>query len=316
MRLPIGKLGTKDEYDKLWYSAQDFGAVTSYGYHDGLDFNLKSGGDTDLGEPLYAVGNGKIVYYHNATHATTNFGRHMVLECDTPKGKRWFHYAHCQEITASVKDVREGEIIGKLGKSGTIYAHLHFSVFKVDPKNLRNGIDTIAKTTKELNDWWESPFDVLYTQPVVDNVPQWFKTLLQESGLSLEKEGDFRAFWEKSKKYDNEVPSLLEQVKSANEQLADKSLEVSRLTTQNEKFSSRVDELEKLYTDVKNEKDIFEWQAKTLSLKVEELEKGILDRENKLEALRIDYSALLSDYTDALNWYQLITLGIRKIFGK
>ena len=138
-----------------WYIAQGFGVKTSYGVHEGLDINLKTGGDSDLGQDLLAVADGKIVYYHNLSHPTTTFGRHMVLECQTSVGTRWYHYAHCQSITTQVKEVKEGEVIGKLGKSGTTIAHLHFSVFKVDPKSLYNGIDTIAKTAIELNNCWE-----------------------------------------------------------------------------------------------------------------------------------------------------------------
>lgn len=158
MRYPVGKSG--NSLDSAWYNAQPFGNQTSYGYHEGDDFNLKTGGDSDLGQPLYAVADGKIAYYHNASHPTSGFGRHMVLECDTSRGKRWYHYAHCQEITAGVKEVKEGDVIGKLGKSGTVYAHLHFAVFKVDPMTLSNGIDSIAKTQTQLNSNWEK-FEIL-----------------------------------------------------------------------------------------------------------------------------------------------------------
>ena len=217
MRYPVGQLGTKEEYDKFWYDAQGFGVKTDYGYHDGCDINLKSGGDSDLGQLLYAVGDGKIVYYHDNSHPTTGFGKHMVLYCQTPLGDRWYHYAHCQEITATVKEVKRGDVIGKLGKTGTQYAHLHFSVFKVDPKTLRSGIDTIAKTITELNSWWEDPFVTLNMEEKSKELPDWFKTLLQERGLSLDREGEFRDFWEKAIKYDKEITDLREQIKRLNE---------------------------------------------------------------------------------------------------
>lgn len=159
MRYPVGRSG--DTLDPLWYDSQGFGVQTSYGYHEASDLNLKTGGDSDIGQPLYAVARGKIVYYHNASHPTSGFGRHMVLECDTIRGKRWYMYSHCQEITAELKEVNEGDVIGKLGKSGNSpLAHLHFSVFKVDPSTLSQGIDTIAKTQTQLNSWWEK-FEIL-----------------------------------------------------------------------------------------------------------------------------------------------------------
>lgn len=148
MRYPV------DNWSK-WYNAQPFGTPTSYGYHEGDDLNLSTGGDTDLGQPLYAVAMGKIVYFHNNSHPTTGFGRHMVLQVETSIGRRWYHYAHCDSITAETKEVPEGTKIGVLGKSGTTSAHLHFAVFKVDPSTLYNGIDSIAKTTTNLNAWWE-----------------------------------------------------------------------------------------------------------------------------------------------------------------
>ena len=158
MRYPLGK--DNQDFLKRFYSAQEFGNPTSYGFHEGEDYNTNAGGDSDLGEPLLAVADGKIVYYHNNSHSTTGFGRHMVLQCETPRGTRWYGYNHCQELTAQVKEVKEGEVIGKLGKSGTTVAHLHFSVFKVDPSNLYKGIDSIAKTKADLNAYWEK-FELL-----------------------------------------------------------------------------------------------------------------------------------------------------------
>jgi hypothetical protein len=43
-----------------------------------------------------------------------------------------------------------------LGKSGTSLAHLHFALFKVDPASI-GGIDKIAKTQDDLNNYWEDP---------------------------------------------------------------------------------------------------------------------------------------------------------------
>lgn len=166
MRHPIGRAGST--LDPLWYNAQGFGTPTSYGYHEGEDYNLRSGGDSDLGQPLYAVANGIIKYFHNSSHPTTGFGRHMVLECLTSRGKRWYNYAHCDSITAENQTVSEGQIIGRLGKTGNSpSAHLHFATFRVDPNTLPQGIDTIAKTTTQLNSWWEK-FDILATeQPIM-----------------------------------------------------------------------------------------------------------------------------------------------------
>jgi murein DD-endopeptidase MepM/ murein hydrolase activator NlpD len=275
MRYPVGQLGTKDEFDKFWYVADGFGINRETYYHEGLDINLKSGGDTDLGELLYAVGDGKIVYYHDNSHPTKGFGRHLVLECQTPLGTRWFHYCHCQEITATVKEVKRGDVIGKLGKSGTQSAHLHFAVFKVDPSTLRNGIDTIAKTITELNSWWEDPLLSLDMEEKPKDLPEWFKTLLQERGLSLDREGEFRAFFEKAVKYDNDIQTLTRQVTSLSASLSDRAGEVSLLSEQNERLRN---ERDAAIEDFNKERDKFnqaDWEAKKLEIKAKSLEEEI-----------------------------------------
>jgi len=183
MRYPCGT--SNADFIKNWYNAQPFGSKTSYGYHDGEDYNLKSGGNSDLGQPLVAVADGKIIYYHNDSHPTTGFGKHMVLECETSKGKRWYHYCHCQEITSKIADVKEGEVIGKLGKSGTTFAHLHFTVFKVDPAKLYKGIDSIALNTTNLNTWWER-FELIKGETSMPELIQIekkdFEKLIKEAG--------------------------------------------------------------------------------------------------------------------------------------
>lgn len=159
MRYPVAS--STADFQANWYNPQPFGTPTSYGFHEAEDYNKKTGGDTDLGSPLYAVADGTITYFHNNSHPTSGFGKHMVLRCNTSRGPRWYHYAHCLELTAETKTVTEGQEIGKLGKSGNSpLAHLHFATFKVDPSTLPQGIDTIAKTSVQLNDWWEK-FELL-----------------------------------------------------------------------------------------------------------------------------------------------------------
>jgi len=159
MRYPVGNTGSKEEFNRDWYIAQGFGNPTSYGFHEGLDINLRTGGDTDLNKELKAIAKGIVTYYHYASHPTTNFGRHLVYEIVGAWGRRWVHYAHCtdQDFVNIVKEVSEGQIVARLGKSGTTAAHLHMSIFKVNPKDLTNGIDSIAKTKEQLDAWWEDP---------------------------------------------------------------------------------------------------------------------------------------------------------------
>ncbi len=161
---------TKESYQNDWRIDQGFGAVTTYGRHEGVDLNLKTGGDTDLGQPLYAIANGQITYYHFAGHPTTGFGRHIVIKIEGPWGTRWCMYSHCsdQDFLNATQSVTEGQMIARLGKSGNSpTAHLHFSIWKVDPAS-NGGIDSIAHNDSELNSKWEDPIAFIntWTQPV------------------------------------------------------------------------------------------------------------------------------------------------------
>lgn len=161
-------------YKEKWYDAQPYGSPTSYGYHEGADINLKSGGNTDLGQPLYAIADGVVSSIHNHTTANT-FGNHLHIQHDGPWGSVWSHYAHCQSLVVKVgQSVKEGDLVGYLGKSGTTLAHLHFCI-----KLMPTGIDAIARTKEDLAKWTDP---ILFiekwakapTQNMSDERPYWF----------------------------------------------------------------------------------------------------------------------------------------------
>ena len=145
-------------------------------------------------------------------------------------------------------------------------------------------------------------------------IPDWFKTLLQERGLTLNNESEIRVIFDKARRYDDEIKELQEQIKSANETLSDKSIEVSSLLGKLQTATSKVDELETLYGKAKSERDTFSWEAEKLKIKVEELEKALDVVKNDYNALKIDYTTLQSTKISELSFYQLITLAIRKVF--
>jgi murein DD-endopeptidase MepM/ murein hydrolase activator NlpD len=154
MRFPVGD-GSRYDFYTNWYVARGYGElVDGSWYHEGVDINLKTGGDTDDGYPLYAMANGRIVYYHRYTHSTSGYGRHLIYRTDDPV--RWIHYAHCQDVDFlnSAVDIREGQMIARIGKSGTLLAHLHLAIYTKDPSP---NIDRWARTVSELNEWWEDP---------------------------------------------------------------------------------------------------------------------------------------------------------------
>jgi hypothetical protein len=311
MRLPV------QEFDK-WYNAQDFGNKTSYGFHDGVDLNLKTGGDTDLGQPIFSIANGEVTSVHNHSGKPT-FGNHLHIKHVGPWGEIYSHYAHCKDILCKIGDkVTEGQTIATVGKSGTDFAHLHFSI-KLQP----TGVDGIAKTQDDLTKWTNPLAFIQKWSNFKEDMPTWFKTLLQERGLSIENESEIRNLFEKAKKYDDEILQLQEQLKSANENLADKSYEVSELLGKNQSLASSVTELEKLYNTAKSERDTFSWENEKIKIQVEELQRCIGDKDKQIDGLKIDlvksreaYEELSEQTVEALKWYKLIALALRKVFKK
>ena len=122
---PIGKTETvtqaKDRDE--WYNAQDFGQND----HLGEDWNMNTGGDTDCGEPVYAIGNGRVTY---ARDAGVGWGNVVIIEHTLPSGEKVESlYGHMQEILKAEGEVKKREQIGKVGNANGRYpCHLHLEL--------------------------------------------------------------------------------------------------------------------------------------------------------------------------------------------
>jgi murein DD-endopeptidase MepM/ murein hydrolase activator NlpD len=110
---------TKDD----WYNARNFGEDN----HLGEDWNKNSGGNTDCGESVYAIGNGTIVY---ADDAGTGWGKVVIIEHTLPGGKKIESlYGHLQEILKKSGEVKFREKIAKVGNAdGKYLCHLHLEI--------------------------------------------------------------------------------------------------------------------------------------------------------------------------------------------
>src|SRR3990167_1693838 len=176
MRFPVSNYRTE------WNITAGFGfaAKTDYGSHEAVDLNDNSGGNSDLGKPLYAIADGVVTSVHNHT-AVTSFGKHIHIQIDGPWGTRYVHYAHCNEILVEVGDsVKEGQKIATVGNSGTVLAHCHFAI-KKEP----TGIDAIAKTLDDLKKW-EDPIAFI-EQWMDDTLPvkkSDFENLVRKSTIT------------------------------------------------------------------------------------------------------------------------------------
>ena len=116
---PVGKPDAEG-----YYNAQPFGKNN----HLGDDFNAVTGGNSDLGHPIYAVANGIVSF---AEDLQAGWGNVIRIIHKLPDGSYVESlYAHCDEILVGKNDrVQKGDQIGTIGNAhGQYYAHLHFEI--------------------------------------------------------------------------------------------------------------------------------------------------------------------------------------------
>ena len=220
MRWPV------DDFDK-WYDANPFGDPETYGLHDGSDINLKTGGDTDLGQNLYAIADGIVTSVHLHGFSTgATFGNHIHIQHEGQWGTVYCHYAHCLDIKVSQGDqVKEGQLVahvGKTGRSTGLPAHLHWAI-KLEP----TGIDAIAHNLEELTKW---------TDPI-KFVTKWRSVMPDSNTINLPK-ATFEELVKKSTLYDEfksagyeTLSYVTERIQGLNKSIEDKNSEIRRLTT-------------------------------------------------------------------------------------
>jgi murein DD-endopeptidase MepM/ murein hydrolase activator NlpD len=115
---------------KGYYIALGFGERS----HLGEDWNGKGGGNTDLGDPVYATANGFVVFAEDHGGGWGNVVRivHRFPSDGEEQAPRYVEtlYAHFREMKVSKGDfVKRGEVIGTMGNAGGLYyAHLHFEM--------------------------------------------------------------------------------------------------------------------------------------------------------------------------------------------
>lgn len=115
---PIGKPNAKG-----YYNAQKFGENE----HLGDDWNGVGGGNSDLGDAIYAVSNG---YIKEAKNYEGGWGN-VISIVHLHKNKLYKSmYAHCDTILVKEKNfIKKGDKIATIGNcNGQYYAHLHFEI--------------------------------------------------------------------------------------------------------------------------------------------------------------------------------------------
>ncbi len=131
---PVGKPEGQGYYIYRGFSANG---------HLGEDWNGKEGGDTDLGDPVYTIGNGMVILARNMRKGWGNvvIVRHAYRD---RSGIAYSDslYAHLDRITVREgQQVQRGQQVGTIGSNRGMYtAHLHFEI----RKNLAIGMNRSA----------------------------------------------------------------------------------------------------------------------------------------------------------------------------
>ena len=115
---PVGKPDAKN-----YYNAQKF----QENNHLGDDWNGVGGGNSDLGDAIYAIGNGYISEVKDYSGGWGNVLRIVHLKNNTLYESL---YAHCDTILVSENQfIKKGDKIATIGNnSGQYWAHLHLEV--------------------------------------------------------------------------------------------------------------------------------------------------------------------------------------------
>jgi len=116
---PVGKPNANG-----YYNAQKF----QENMHLGDDWNAVTGGNSDLGDPIYSIANGYVKF---AEDYGGGWGNVIRVIHKMPNGKMIESlYAHCDTILVKEKQwITKGMKIGTIGNvDGEYLAHLHFEV--------------------------------------------------------------------------------------------------------------------------------------------------------------------------------------------
>jgi murein DD-endopeptidase MepM/ murein hydrolase activator NlpD len=115
-----------------WYAATRFGENYSLGIHPGEDWNGAGGKNTDLGQDVFAVASGRVVF---AEQCGQPWGKVIVIEhvfYENHERRRIRSlYAHLNEINVRRgAEVKRRERIGSIGRDPdkTFDAHLHLEL--------------------------------------------------------------------------------------------------------------------------------------------------------------------------------------------
>jgi hypothetical protein len=141
------------EHGALAYNAQRF----TENRHLGDDLNGIGGENSDLGDPIYAVADGRVLLARDGGPGWGNVI--IILHAINENGARRYlesYYGHCDQILVDARaDVRRGQQIATVGTGGGRYfAHLHFEMREFITPFIGPGY-------RENTDGWLNPSDFI-----------------------------------------------------------------------------------------------------------------------------------------------------------
>lgn len=276
------------DFKENWYSAQDFGNKTYYGYHEGEDINLNTGGNTDLGYRLYAIDDGEVT---SVESLSTGFGKHIHIKHNVGGRDVWCHYAHCETIFVKEGDrVARGDRVATIGSTGSSkYAHLHWAI-KVKP----TGINAIAHNLEELKSW-TNPIEFIENgvENTVDNSDE-LTQLREDRDKNWNLYQEMKADYEKQKTITSETKKelngFMETLAGKLKTIVDKGEiigAVDRLLTLEDQLNESNKKLLQQEKKHEIEKLDLKEEIKQLSLAVEEAQRNNTKLLKRLEELEV-----------------------------
>ena len=121
--------------------------------HFGEDWNGRGGGDTDMGAPVYSIGDGVVTWAYDVHQGWGNVVIIRYGYRDPASGQVRFCdalYGHMQVIMVKVGQiVKRGQQVGTIGNNHGMYpAHLHFEI----RHNLNIGMQR-ESVARDLTNW-------------------------------------------------------------------------------------------------------------------------------------------------------------------
>jgi hypothetical protein len=145
-------------------------------------------------------------------------------------------------------------------------------------------------------------------------IPAFLKTLAQEAGLDINNESQFRAFWEKAKKYDEDTKTLRGQLVSVNEALAEKSTELANEIDKVDDLKRTIDQLQEKLNQVGSAKDTAISEATKFELLCKTYNQENIDLISQNKQLQAKVDELIKTSIEGLGWRELMSLAFKRMW--